>query len=198
MPLADAAHEPPASREAEPGTSKGGHSANTPPARGEIIVRPAKADDLPFLWDMLFEAAAVSPTMRALGKEAALAQPANQKYLVAWGRPGDAAVVAVDAIGRRYGASWYRLFPKAAPGYGFVAPEIPELTIGVSAAARGQGVGTQLLRSLLDTARAQSFQRLSLSVDRQNPARALYERLGFHDAGISDPDDSSVTLVAIL
>lgn len=192
------AHEPPASGEAKVGTASGGHSANTPPVRGEIIVRPAKGDDLPFLWDMLFEAAAVSPTMRALGKEAALALPANRKYLAAWGRAGDAAVVAVDAAGRRYGAAWYRLFPKAAPGYGFIAAEIPELTIGVSAAARGQDVGTRLLRALLDTARAHSFERLSLSVDRQNPARALYERLGFHDAGISDPDDSSVTLIANL
>ncbi|MGH2344713.1 MAG: GNAT family N-acetyltransferase [Chloroflexota bacterium] len=174
------------------------HTANSPMAHGEITIRPATAADLPFMWEMLFEAAAVSPAMRALGKEAALAQPANQKYLAAWGRPGDAAVVAVDAAGRRGGAAWYRLFPEEAPGYGFVAPEVPELSIGTCAAARGQGVGTRLLRALLDTARAHPFERMSLSVDRQNPARALYERLGFRDAGISDSDDSSVTMIADL
>jgi ribosomal protein S18 acetylase RimI-like enzyme len=147
---------------------------------------------------MLFEATAVSPVMRALGKEAALAQPANQKYLSAWGRLGDTAVVAVDGAGQSCGAAWYRLFPEAAPGYGFVAPGIPELTIGVSAKTRGQGVGTLLLRALLATARAQHLARMSLSVDRRNPARALYERLGFRDAGISDSADSSITLVATL
>jgi GNAT superfamily N-acetyltransferase len=173
-------------------------AANSPTVRGEITVRPATAADLPFLWDMLFEAAAVSPAMRALGKEAALARPENQKYLAAWGREGDAAVVAFDALGLPCGAAWYRLFPEAAPGYGFVAPDIPDLAIGVSPDARGQGVGTLLLKALLADARANHFVRMSLSVDRENPARTLYERLGFHDAGVSDPDDSSITLIATL
>lgn len=48
------------------------------------------------------------------------------------------------------------------------------------------------------TARQQGYERLSLSVDRQNPARRLYERRGFRDAGISLATDSSVTLVASL
>jgi GNAT superfamily N-acetyltransferase len=156
------------------------------------------AADLPFLWDMLFAAAAVSPAMRALGKEVALARPENQKYLAAWGRAGDAAVVAFDTLGQSRGAAWYRLFPEAAPGYGFVGPDIPELSIGVDAEARGQGVGTLLLKALLADARAHHFKRMSLSVDRANPARILYERLGFHDAGVSDPDDSSITLIATL
>jgi ribosomal protein S18 acetylase RimI-like enzyme len=173
-------------------------AAGRPTVRGEITVRPATADDLPFLWDMLFEAAAVSPSMKALGKEAALAQPANQKYLAEWGRAEDAAVVAIDAAGLPCGAAWYRLFPETEPGYGFVAPNIPELSIAVSAEARGQGVGTLLLAALLATARSHQFDRMSLSVDRENPARTLYERLGFRDAEVSDPDDSSITLIAML
>src|SRR6185312_1042073 len=94
-------------------------------ASGEITVRSATSADLPFMWDMLFEAA-VSPVMRALGKEAALARPEKQKYLAAWGRAGDAAVVAIDGTGQPCGADWYRLFPEEAPGYGFVAPDIPD------------------------------------------------------------------------
>ncbi len=171
-------------------------TAHPPP--DNVTVRPATPVDVPFLWDMLFEAVAVSPTMRALGKEAALAQPVNQKYLADWGRAGDAAVVAVDPSGQPLGAAWYRLFPIEAPGYGFVAPEIPELTIGVRATVRGHGIGTQLLQALLTTAWAHHYGRISLSVDRHNPARALYERLGFHDAGISGPDETSVTLIATL
>src|SRR6185437_12308747 len=99
-------------------------------------------------------------------------RPEKQKYLAAWGRAGDAAVVAIDGTGQPCGAAWYRLFPEEAPGYGFVAPDIPDLAIGVSPEARGQGVGTLLLKALLADARAHQFQRISLSVDRQNPARA--------------------------
>jgi hypothetical protein len=39
---------------------------------------------------------------------------------------------------------------------------------------------------------------VSLSVYRKNPARRLYERKGFRDAGISDPTDTSVTMIANL
>jgi len=164
----------------------------------DVTVGPASPKDMPFLRDMLWEATAVDAGMRALGKDAALVLPSVRKYLDGWGRHGDAAVVACAGYGERLGAAWYRLFPSDAGSYGFVAPDIPELSIGVTAAARGHGVGTALLRALLTTARAQGFAQMSLSVDRRNPARALYERLGFHDARVVAPEDTSITLIAAL
>ena len=163
-----------------------------------FIIRPIQPDDEPFLWDMGWEATAVDAGMRALGREAALALPHVRHYLEGWGRPGDAGVVAVSEDGQRLGAAWYRLFPDEDPGYGFVAPDVPELSIGVVGEARGSGVGKALLGALLELAREQGHQRLSLSVDRQNPARRLYERVGFRDAGITDPADTSVTMIAHL
>ena len=73
-----------------------------------------------------------------------------------------------------------------------------ELGIGVVGEARGRGVGRALLAALRELAREQGYRALSLSVDRQNPARRLYERAGFRDAGISDPTDTSVTMTAHL
>lgn len=163
-----------------------------------IAIRPVTPDDEPFLWDMGWEATAVDPGMRALGRNRALSRPEVSKYLDGWGRPGDAGVVAVDAAGNRLGAAWYRLFPPDNPGYGFVAADVPELSIGVCAAARGQGVGSALLDALLALARERGWRALSLSVDRHNPARRLYERRGFQDADISLPAESSVTLIATL
>lgn len=158
-------------------------------------IRPTTPDDVPFLWDMLWEAAAVSPEMRARGKEAALTRPENRKYLAGWGRPGDAGVVAIDQTGQRLGAAWYRRFPVDAPGYGFISPDIPEISIGVVPEARGRGVGGALLEALLALACARGERALSLSVERQNPARALYERHGFRDDGLFDPNDGSVTMI---
>ena len=163
-----------------------------------IRVRPVQPADLPFLGAMLYEAAAVDPGIRAMDMAAALALPQMRKYLDAWGRPGDAGVVALDESGRPLGAAWCRLFPPEAPGYGFVAADVPELTIAVAAEARGRGVGGALLAALKAAARREGHGRLSLSVNRRNPARRLYERHGFHDAGVSAPTDSSVTMVADL
>ena len=163
-----------------------------------FTIRPVRADDVPFLWDMAWEAVAVSPEMRALGRDAAFAVPEIRRYLKSWGRAGDTGMVAVDADSRRLGAAWYRHFLVDARGYGFVTPDIPELSIGVIPVARGQGVGNALLDALLATAREQGQRGVSLSVDRQNPARRLYERHGFRDAGISSPEDTSVTMIITL
>jgi ribosomal protein S18 acetylase RimI-like enzyme len=65
------------------------------------------------------------------------------------------------------------------PGFGFVALDVPELTIGVVAEARGRGIGRRLLERLIADARERGVARLSLSVELDNPAMALYEHLGF-------------------
>ena len=163
-----------------------------------MTIRPARPDDEPFLWDMGWEATAVDAGMRALGRDAAFAMPQVRRYLDGWGRVGDAAVIAVTDDGRRLGAAWYRLFPAEDPGGGFVAPDVPEIGIGVAEKARGKGVGSALLDAILTLAREQGCRAVSLSVDRQNPAQRLYQRKGFRDAGVSDPTDSSVTMIAYL
>ncbi|GER91913.1 N-acetyltransferase [Dictyobacter vulcani] len=161
-----------------------------------FILRPVEPADQDFLWDMLYEAAAVSPAMRALGREQALAVSSVRKYLADWGeRAGDMGWIAVGEDHQPLGAAWYRFFPADAPGYGFVAANIPELTISVAPEARGLGIGGALLQALSQAAAEQGCPALSLSVDRENPARRLYERYGFNDAGISTPQDSSITLI---
>jgi len=73
--------------------------------------------------------------------------------------------------------AWFRL------GQQFAHPAADALRvdgIAVSAAARGQGVGTQLMAALEAHARAVGLRAVELEVVDTNPeARRLYERLGF-------------------
>ena len=158
-------------------------------------IRAVSDGGLPFLWSMLWEAAAVDAGVRALGMDAALALPTVHKYLEGWGRSRDFGLVAIGDDGRQLGAAWWRLFAPDHGSYGFVADDVPEITLGVLEEARGRGVGTALLRALVEAARIAGYRALSLSVDRRNPARRVYERIGFHDAGISSDEDSSVTMI---
>jgi ribosomal protein S18 acetylase RimI-like enzyme len=107
------------------------------------------------------------------------------RYVQNWGRPGDAAVIAIDA-GFPVGAAWYRLFPRNEPGYGFVDESTPELAIAVVPSRRGQGIGKELLEGLLQRAREEGFRALSLSVAKDNPAVSLYQRYGFRKVAESD------------
>jgi len=160
-----------------------------------VKIRPAIRDDLPFLWEMLFEAAAVNAQIREMGIEKALALPAIFHILNNFGKRGDFGFVAESADKELIGAIWARFYPEEDKGYGFVSAEIPELAIAVVPEFRGHGVGEKLLERLIRAAIDSNFPGLSLSVDRNNPAVRLYERFGFADAGISDRNDSSVTMV---
>jgi GNAT superfamily N-acetyltransferase len=96
------------------------------------------------------------------------------------------------AASHTVGAAWLRFLPSDDAGYGFVADGVPELGIGVHPAYRGRGVGRRLLRALLAAAREQGIARISLSVERANPARRLYLDEGFRVVGGDADADTMV------
>jgi ribosomal protein S18 acetylase RimI-like enzyme len=138
------------------------------------VIRHAGAQDLPFLRDMLRHA-----YYARWGNEADVPL---ERYVAGWGRRGDNALVAIDQF-QPVGAAWYRLFAEDAPGYGYVDPDTPELTIAVVPSRRGKGLGVQLLESLLEQARSEGYEQISLSVEPDNPALRLYEQHGFAQVG---------------
>ena len=139
-------------------------------------LREAVAADEPFLEEML---------RLAMGwRDGARAEltPATAKYVRGYGRPGDHGVVAVED-GAAIGATWYRFFEAADASYGYVGDDVPELTLAVAPEARGRGVARALLERLISEAAARGLGALSLSVEPDNPARRLYESLGFVESG---------------
>jgi ribosomal protein S18 acetylase RimI-like enzyme len=104
------------------------------------------------------------------------------RYVDNWGRLGDVALMATET-GHRVGAAWFRLFPADSPGYGFVNERTPELTISVVPSRRRHGVGNELLDALLDRAREEGHDAVSLSVEADSPAVKFYERHGFEAVG---------------
>lgn len=149
----------------------------------DVAVRPATSDDKQFLWEMLYEAVHWEPEESGAKPppEGILSDPVLSRYLRDWGRIGDLAIIAQDEKdGRNIGAAWYRLFPASEPGYGFIDAETPDIVIAVASERRGTGVGGELICALIDAARSNGFEALSLSVQKSNrAAAALYEKNGF-------------------
>ena len=143
-----------------------------------LSVLPVGSDDLPLLRAMLYEAAFWRPGTALPPKAEALRDPTLAVYLEEWGRPGDHGLVA-SVVGREAGAVWVRRFDERRHGYGFVDPDTPELTLAVAAPFRRRGIARCLLNAIVADQRLTGTARLSLSVEDDNPARALYEDEGF-------------------
>jgi GNAT superfamily N-acetyltransferase len=143
-----------------------------------IELRPATDADLELLKRALFEAVSWNPERELPPYEFVIAHPELARYHEGWGRSGDLAVIAEDGDDA-VGASLCRLFTAEDHGHGYVDGETPELAVAVWAGRRGQGIGTRLMEAIEDAARGAGYSQISLSVDADNPARRLYERLGY-------------------
>ena len=140
-------------------------------------IRPAIKSDEPFLWQMLYYAAHMDEDGASL--ESAKTNPDLMSYVEHWGeRAGDVGFIAQVPDGEPAGAAWIRVMPDDSPLYQVVARSIPELAIAIAPEHIGKGAGALLLRHLLEAARG-PHRAITLSVRASNPAKRLYERLGF-------------------
>jgi len=142
-----------------------------------MLLRPAGPSDIEALTAALQEAANWDGQAR-VSREQLVTDPHHAHYLSGWPRPGDFGTIAVDNEAA-IGAAWCRLFEASDPGYGYVADDVPELSLGVHPNYRGRGVGTALLTAVIAQAAARGHRAISLSVEDANRAKALYRRAGF-------------------
>jgi GNAT superfamily N-acetyltransferase len=149
-------------------------------------IRDLKPDELDFLGEMLYTALDWRPDVELPPRQVVLEHPEVAIYHRGWGRPGDTALVA-EENGEPVGAVWYRFFTAAEHGDGYVDDETPELAIAISDEWRGHGIGGTLLEAMHDRARQNGLTRIALSVDLDNPAKRLYERLGYVELEPGDP-----------
>jgi ribosomal protein S18 acetylase RimI-like enzyme len=149
------------------------------------LIRRAEARDRELIAEMLVAAADWRPGTQPRSVADMLTDPALAHYARDWPQDGDLGFVAEDESGVGVGAAWWRFFPSADPGYGFVDEAVPEVAIGVAPGSRGRGIGRALLDQLVAAARSDGLAGLSLSVETDNFAVRLYEQVGFERRGTS-------------
>lgn len=152
----------------------------------DVQIKPLEQDQHHRISEFFYYAVFVPPGEPPY-KYSIINRPELLKYHSEWGRTGDHALAAYVA-GEITGLVWIRLMDDTNPGYGFVAVDIPELSISVLPGSRGRGIGTLLLKAMLQSAGNLGYPGLSLSVQKTNPAVRLYLRNGFEQVNENAED----------
>jgi GNAT superfamily N-acetyltransferase len=140
--------------------------------------RRIKPEEYPVLTTFLYEAIYVPEGMEP-PPLSIVSNPEVSFYIKDFGRAGDICLVC-EAHKQIVGAAWSRILDgEGERGYGNIGAGIPELAISVLPGYRGRGIGLGLLQRLHIALGAEGYDRISLSVQKANPAFRLYERAGY-------------------
>ena len=143
-------------------------------------IRHMRDDERPLLEDFLYEAIYVPEGFEGeIPRSIIHDDPKCRAAYEGFGQlPDDRALVA-DVDGRVVGACWVRTTDE----YGHIDDATTSFSISLFEPYRGQGIGSALMHAMLDELREAGYARASLSVQKENPALRLYERLGFRIVG---------------
>ena len=140
-----------------------------------ILIRPIMPEEVSALDDFLYEAIFVPQGVDSPPRSI-IENNDLQVYVRNFGdSPHDHCLVA-ESEGKIVGAVWARIMDN----YGHIDNQTPSLAISLFKEYRGQGIGTQLLRQMLDLLRQKGYGQVSLSVQKENYALQMYQKAGFH------------------
>lgn len=160
----------------------------------DYAIRHIRRDEWPLLEDFLYEAIFVPEGFEGeIPRSVIYDDPKCRASFEGFGAlPDDRALVAV-VDGRVVGACWVRTTDE----YGHIDNQTPSFAISLYEPFRGQGIGTAMMYRMLRELREAGYARASLSVQKENPALRLYERLGFRIIG-DGADESEWMMVCDL
>ena len=140
----------------------------------DYIIREMKQSEYPLLDDFLYEAIfipeGIAPPPRAIIENEEL-----QVYIRDFGRMCDDRCLVAERDGRVVGAVWVRIMQD----YGHIDDATPSFAISLYKEHRGLGIGTALMRSMLDVLRCNGYTSASLAVQKANYAVKMYKKVGF-------------------
>ena len=139
-----------------------------------MTIRPIRPEEIPALDDFLYEAIFIPDGVPAPPRSI-IEDEALRVYVRDFGKEADDRCLVAEVDGRIVGAVWTRVMDD----YGHIDDRTPSLAISLFKEYRGQGIGTELLREMLDLLRRDGYESVSLSVQKANPALRMYQKAGF-------------------
>lgn len=149
----------------------------------QAVLRELRKDETGLLKDFLYEAIFVPEGVEAPDRSI-IERPELALYYKDFGTgPADNCIVA-EADGKVVGAVWTRIMDD----YGHVKDDIPSFAISLYKEYRGKGIGTMMMRQMLQLLKTQGYKKASLAVQKENYAVKMYEKAGFKTVKENDEE----------
>ncbi len=149
----------------------------------KYILREIKKSEYSLLNDFLYEAIFIPEGVEPPPKSI-IAAPELQIYVDHFGDFKDDYGLVAEIDDQIIGAVWVRIMND----YGHIDNETPSFAISLYKEYRGLGIGTALMKEMLDLLKSQGYKRASLSVQKANYAAKMYLDIGFQIVDENDEE----------
>lgn len=136
-------------------------------------IREIRESEYPILSDFLYEAIFIPEGMEKPPKSI-IRKPELQVYIADFGKADDWCFVA-ETNEKIIGAVWVRIMND----YGHIDDATPSFAISLYKEYRNLGIGTALMKAMLQFLKEKGYQQTSLSVQKANYAVKMYKKAGF-------------------
>lgn len=150
-------------------------------------IREMSPKEYYLLDDFLYEAIYIPNGVEAPPKTV-INIPELQVYVSNFGKQPDDKALVVEVNNKIVGACWVRIMND----YGHVDNNTPSFSIALYSEYRCLGIGTNLMIKMLDWLKESGYKKASLSVQKENYAVKMYEKLGFET--IKETDEEYIML----
>ena len=143
----------------------------------DYIIRKITDSEINVLEEMVYQAIFQHEGAAPLPKDV-IRKPEVDVYIENFGKKDDYCLVA-EVDGKIVGAVWVRVLAGEVKGYGNIDDKTPEFAISLLPEYRYKGIGTALMNGMLEKLKKRGYEQTSLSVDKDNYAVRMYQKVGF-------------------
>lgn len=140
-------------------------------------IRKIKPSEYPILKEFTYQAIFNRDPNFIIPREI-LENPDSKIYYEQFGKKDDHCLVAI-VNEKIVGAVWVRILYGKVKGYGNVDAKTPEFAVALLPKYRNYGIGTHLMYAMLSELKKHNYEKVSLSVQKDNYALKMYRAVGF-------------------
>lgn len=139
-----------------------------------LVIRKIRKEEYKLLEDFLYEAIFIPQGTEKPSRDI-IKNEELQIYIKNFGSYKDDNCLVAESNNKVVGACWTRIMND----YGHIDNDTPSLAISLYEEYRGKGIGTKLMKSMLKLLEEKGYNKISLSVQKNNYALKMYKNAGF-------------------